>query len=405
MKLVLHIGTEKTGTTTIQKYLHQNSKALEAKGIFYAKCLGRPNNIDIAVYGMDLKPTQPFFLHRDIHDEAGHAQFKRRVEAELQAEVEAAREAGCHTYVISNEHCHSRLLKQEEVARVHGLLSRLFDRIDVICYLRPQVDLAISLASTSARQERVDATFFTRIGKGSLYYDFNALLERWANCFGEAAIVPVAFKGLSNPAADFARRIGVAEWQSIANQRSNSALDVNTIALLNAIEVGPHILPGRLTRHPVPFLDMMPVIETIRLPRDMAQALQANFASSNRQLFDHWPSIRPEDLEPDWGRFDEKGNLEKLHLTEPIPIYLKAMVDRLVMQNWVNEAQMQLAFSERAEARGNRQNASVFVATARNLTDLVRQSFPETPILLRVEADIAKVETRLAAFAQKANNN
>lgn len=34
-KVVLHIGTEKTGTTSIQHFMSQNRQALLAKGIVY----------------------------------------------------------------------------------------------------------------------------------------------------------------------------------------------------------------------------------------------------------------------------------------------------------------------------------------------------------------------------------
>ena len=36
MKLILHIGTHKTGTTALQRFLHSNREPLAVQGIHYA---------------------------------------------------------------------------------------------------------------------------------------------------------------------------------------------------------------------------------------------------------------------------------------------------------------------------------------------------------------------------------
>ena len=395
MKLVLHIGTEKTGTTSIQRYLNRNSGALQEKGFFYSKSLGRPNNIDIAVYGMDLDPEDPFFLQRAIFDVDDHAAFRTKLQRDLAAEVAAARDAGCHAFVISNEHCHSRLTRADQVAPVHALLSRVFDHVEILCYIRPQVELAISLASTVARMERVTADYFEHIDAADPYYDYHALLARWTGFFGRDAMTVVPFKSVENPAADFARRLGVSNWQEIANDRINASLDVHTIAMLNAIGAQAYILPGQITRHPVPFVEDLPVIEKIKLPLVLAQRIQSQFSDVNRQLIDEWPSITSEDIEPDWSRFDHDGNLDKLLLPSPLGDYLKPLVAGFNRRSWLDGAQLNLAFSERAEARGKLQNALAFLAQARAFTGLVRQTFGTSEPLEKIEQYIEKLGERV----------
>ncbi|MBE3829324.1 hypothetical protein HJ140_09590 [Vibrio parahaemolyticus] len=43
-KLVLHIGTEKTGTTSIQSMLSQNRQRFKAQGFHVLECAGEENH-------------------------------------------------------------------------------------------------------------------------------------------------------------------------------------------------------------------------------------------------------------------------------------------------------------------------------------------------------------------------
>ena len=48
MKLILHIGTHKTGTTALQQFLHANRRSLAARGFYYATPRGVPHSNLIA---------------------------------------------------------------------------------------------------------------------------------------------------------------------------------------------------------------------------------------------------------------------------------------------------------------------------------------------------------------------
>ena len=53
MKAVIHIGTEKTGTTTLQEFLHLNRANLKNQGIAYLQSPGERNNRKLATYCMN----------------------------------------------------------------------------------------------------------------------------------------------------------------------------------------------------------------------------------------------------------------------------------------------------------------------------------------------------------------
>ena len=45
MKCILHIGTEKTGTTILQDWLYDNKVELSKVGVYLSDNLGKTNNI------------------------------------------------------------------------------------------------------------------------------------------------------------------------------------------------------------------------------------------------------------------------------------------------------------------------------------------------------------------------
>jgi hypothetical protein len=52
MDLIVHIGTEKTGSSSLQWWLDRNDETLARHGILYCKSLLRPANLGIYLYGL-----------------------------------------------------------------------------------------------------------------------------------------------------------------------------------------------------------------------------------------------------------------------------------------------------------------------------------------------------------------
>lgn len=113
-KLILHIGSPKTGTSALQRTLLQNTDYLADQGIFYRPTAGVNHRADL----------RPALVSRDIH-QLLHI---------LESQLSMARESECHTLVLSLE---GLISSQEEI--VTG-----FDRFlagngisaQIVCYLR-----------------------------------------------------------------------------------------------------------------------------------------------------------------------------------------------------------------------------------------------------------------------------
>lgn len=189
-RAILHIGTEKTGTTSVQQFMARHRPWLQAHGFHYPKSPGSPNHTRL--FGYALSDPKLAFGVRNAEEQGV---LRKRLENELRAECEA--HPG-KTFLFSNEHLHSRVYHPEEVARLRDLIGTFFDRVDVLIYLRRQDELAVSLYSTLLKAGTNPRDLLVSrpvpglprdAPEQALYYDYEALIARWAEGFGEDRVI------------------------------------------------------------------------------------------------------------------------------------------------------------------------------------------------------------------------
>lgn len=190
MKAVIHIGTEKTGTTTLQNALKSADATLRAHGIAYLSTPGRDDSRALAAACL-AKPGRDEYLRKEGVDTAEKlAAFRDEVFADVRTRI-AEQPDNCHTVVISSEHFHSRLRTRESLQHLQTCLALAVDRIRVVCYLRRQVDVATSLYSTLLKTGGT-ATLEQAVRQvchpENHYYNYQAMLDLWAGAFGPDAL-------------------------------------------------------------------------------------------------------------------------------------------------------------------------------------------------------------------------
>jgi hypothetical protein len=182
MKLILHIGTPKTGTTALQQFLYANRESLAAYGFHYATAPhGLPGGNHVAnALNLDQNPAVYAFFtkHMDL-----------------------ARRRGAHTILLSGENLsvmsvvHAmprREVCANAVERDHGLIETLkalipdgIDTSRVVCYFRRPDRYAESLYSQHVKRGIIfDGTFeeFLPIIRPALLYDQH--MRSWSDAFG-----------------------------------------------------------------------------------------------------------------------------------------------------------------------------------------------------------------------------
>lgn len=181
MKIYLHIGTEKTGTTSVQSFLAEHRDDLRKHKIMYSKVLGDPNNIRLSIALQDTDKIDDSRIHSKITTKEKILNFRDELRNDLREEIRAENP---DILVISSEHLSSRMNREEEIKRLKDFLNQFSDDITVIVYLRRQDKFFESLYSTAIKKGHTIDFSFPAPGQGRQDFYYNKMLKLWENVFG-----------------------------------------------------------------------------------------------------------------------------------------------------------------------------------------------------------------------------
>ena len=394
MKLVLHIGTEKTGSTSFQTWAWINRDRLATQGIWANQPFGGPNHQMLHCWALGEHGSDDAMARIGLTDAASYAAFHAGFADLFAAEVAAARAAGLTTMLISTEYGHSRLVRPEQVARLKPLFDAHFDHTEIICCLRPQIDLALSLASTAARITfDLPAAFLDRVSPANPYYDYAGLVARWSAVFGAGNLRLLAYRRHPDILARMIGLLGIDATGLARPARVNSALDIRTMAMIKAV-FGPMARRGNPPLGPIrQNLERIACSEPLSPGSGAARKVQARFDADNAALEAARPDLGPGDLSPDWTRHDRPSNLHLLDRDCAFSDQIAELLIAMQTDHSLTTARLHLSVAALALANGNRQKAGGQL-----------QSYRNTIALLPDDADpdaVAQMNQRAKRIARK----
>ena len=196
MRTTLHIGVEKTGTTTIQTFLDRNRLALQSEQhVVVTRRFGIGNSRDLATYAIrDDYFNDDHLMELGITTVDAKEEFKAHVSMELSRLV--AENARSDRLVLSSEHFQSRLKSVAEVSALRVLLdANGFSVESVVVYVRDPAEVIESMYSTALRggaavqpPTSADNPHWNHI------CDYRATIERWCSAFPNALVQPRLFR-------------------------------------------------------------------------------------------------------------------------------------------------------------------------------------------------------------------
>jgi hypothetical protein len=218
VRLILHIGTHKTGTTAIQRFLAANRPALAQHGYYFASAAadGDANVVANAVATGNADAAGDFFRRH----------------------VDAARRAGAEAVVVSAENFYGMAvvaaalagrmpedaLEQEPVLvrRLQSVLPAEVSGTQVVGYFRRPDRLAESLYNQRIKYETFDEPFERYLQLVGPMFAYHRNASAWADAFGQDSC---AFKVYESERGDirtsFVRDVlGVADTQSFVEEAS-----------------------------------------------------------------------------------------------------------------------------------------------------------------------------------------
>ena len=226
MRIVLHIGFEKTGTTSIQAHCARNAHRLRRHGILYPSGLGDRNHAHLAAAFSSFEATADIRLRAGVRSEAEYARFCETVVASLREQVDRARP---EVLLLSSEHFSSRVWGQG-IARLQPALGGLSRDVRVLVYLRRQDEMLFSLYSTYVKSGGTRDLSY--LADEIPWFHYDEMLDRWAGGFGRDRITVRIFppKG-ATLIEDFAAAAGLPDLPQ-EPVRANRALDHRNAQLL-----------------------------------------------------------------------------------------------------------------------------------------------------------------------------
>jgi hypothetical protein len=298
-RLILHIGTTKTGSTSIQNALHAARAKLAGQGVYYADTANDVRHTLLAAAfastPVAMTPRNQIWQGRDpLHVISAYLQsFKAEMEG-LPPEIGLV--------VLSAEQFSHWIRDAADIKRLHEVLVPHFDEIKVVLYLRRQDSHYASNHAQMIRLGRIAAPDMTQLSPFWHDYNYAEVIARWAAGFGESALLPRLFeRGPGKPfdvVTDFFQLCGIVdhqEWREAASEL-NTSMDVTGQHILRRVEalLKKQYSEDAELRNGLPWQRIARIVSKA-LPgrgwqptRTQAAAFMARFAASNELVRQRW---------------------------------------------------------------------------------------------------------------------
>lgn len=233
MTLYLHIGLNKTGTSSIQTFFNANHRTLESLGVVYP----RTGLHDSAHYGFS-KRFIGFPAAAIVSPADG-------VEDEIKAAV-----AADHDVVISSEYLF--LAKKEQVFEIKHFLDKIGVDAKIVVYLRRHdywIDSVFNQAVKAVSGDQswdidIREYFIYSLGGNEFEIRYPKIVDRWAEVFGKSGIVVRPFEASQfyqgDLVWDFCRLIHAGlpaklEEKGVASTRVNESVPDDILKIIGAV--------------------------------------------------------------------------------------------------------------------------------------------------------------------------
>ncbi|MEO0621659.1 MAG: hypothetical protein AAF183_05465 [Pseudomonadota bacterium] len=321
---ILHIGTEKTGTSSLQAFFKENRAALNQRGFHYPSWPGHINHTGLAAFAAADAVRDDLRIDLGVDDAASLATLRERLAAEAAAETAA--HAG-RTHIFSNEHCSSRLTTPEEIGRLRSLLAPLFDRIEIAVYLRRQDQVAVSLYSTLLKFGGDRPEILPDPALRPDYWNYDKQLALWAKAFGRDAVHPRIFDRTSlaggSVVHDFCHRWGLGTGYADVRD-ANESLQPHAGEVLRRLNTAfPGYVDGDLNRMRGELGARIGTLFPGRGPRPAraaAEAFLAHFAESNEAVRRQWFPDREALFSADFSSYPETEDARAVTFDQAIEV-------------------------------------------------------------------------------------
>ena len=246
MDLYLHIGTDKTGTKTIQKFIYDNKLELASLGVARSEILHEfPAAREKIAYNFtDNKKLPNFYKNKFIKKinikniNEFEIYFKNFVN-KFYEEIDYL-STSFNKLIISTEALYNQFHNKEKIQRLKDFLDKKFKKIYIICYFREQADYFSSLYQqglkniSSKKTLPIDIDLKIKKEKKE-FYNYLYRLSLWADIFGEKNLIPIVYHK-NNSLNNFVSLLNLASNDirfKITQNQNESMFPIQAVLLYN----------------------------------------------------------------------------------------------------------------------------------------------------------------------------
>ncbi|KAA1426303.1 hypothetical protein [Nocardioides antri] len=286
--MVLHIGSGKTGTSTIQRVLRRNPEVLRGAGLLYPRTPGKVRHTRLGLY---VRPDDELVRHADwlTGDYEDPAAFRREFRRRLDREIAGA---GASGVVFSDEGLFSA--GDRTIRRMRRFADRLGGRVRLVVYLRRQDDHLVSRYQQVVKMGETTplTTWMKQDWVGT--YDYHLRLTSWQDLAPDDFVVRRFERDRmvdGSLVCDFLDAAGIAADESALSHTEvrNESLGAEAIEMLRILNIyrveheGER--PGLFgNHHHVVKLREVPTGPVLTLPGPELDRFMATWAEPNRRV-------------------------------------------------------------------------------------------------------------------------
>jgi hypothetical protein len=231
---ILHIGLEKTGTTSIQHLLFQNRKALLERGVLTASSSISGNDFRFAVSSYSRFRADGLTKQLNIKSDEQLLEFRRATFLKLKSNIS---ENQVSTVLSSSEHFQSRLLSLADIKQLRSSLEEAgCSNFRILVYLRDPLKIAMSHHGMAIKKGIHVTESFYRPEHPRISHIVNhrQTIENWSAVFGEenmdVRLYPEA-SGSEVLIADFLEAVGIEQSQLDMSKQEVRNVNLSAVAL------------------------------------------------------------------------------------------------------------------------------------------------------------------------------
>src|SRR3984893_9997244 len=231
IKVIFHIGLEKTGTTSCQRFCTRNARGLIKHNVLYPKRSS-------AFYALNHAPLTASYLHSESPDDfyLRSTITSSDMVKSLKREIEAS---GAETVIISSEHLSSRF-RAPKITK----LAEDFNEYEchVVIALRDHVSRLFSSYSThvmSGSDQTLDEFAEMVLLPDNLYMRYTDTISVWEASFGRDNVIVFDYNEASDVISSILSRIGLLHLRNklTDEHKCNASLDANVTEALRLINI------------------------------------------------------------------------------------------------------------------------------------------------------------------------